>query len=173
MPRRNWREAASRRGEGPVILVIAEQRDGKLNRAAWEAIAAAQAAGRRHADQDRRARRRMRPTPSPANWRPVASTRCSSVDHPAAGAVYARCVSALAVRSVVESAAAGVRAVAAYLPDARFRADARRADRSQAARLPTSPPFKARWRAGHVHAGRCSRASCPPTCGRRTERRTS
>src|SRR5690606_18820676 len=28
-----------------MILVIAEQRDGKLNRASWEAIAAAQAAG--------------------------------------------------------------------------------------------------------------------------------
>ena len=28
-----------------MILVIAEQREGKLNRASWEAIAAAQAAG--------------------------------------------------------------------------------------------------------------------------------
>ena len=34
--------AAARGGEGPVILVVAEQRDGKLNRATWEAIAAAQ-----------------------------------------------------------------------------------------------------------------------------------
>src|SRR5205085_2914170 len=34
--------AAARRGEGAVILVIAEQRDGKLNRATWEAVAAAQ-----------------------------------------------------------------------------------------------------------------------------------
>ena len=28
-----------------MILVVAEQRDGKLNRATWEAIAAAQSAG--------------------------------------------------------------------------------------------------------------------------------
>ena len=32
----------ARRGEGAVILVVAEQRDGALNRASWEAIAAAQ-----------------------------------------------------------------------------------------------------------------------------------
>ncbi len=35
-------QAASRGSEGPVILVVAEQKDGKLNRASWEAIAAAQ-----------------------------------------------------------------------------------------------------------------------------------
>ena len=35
-------QAAARRGAGPMILVIAEQKDGKLNRASWEAIAAAQ-----------------------------------------------------------------------------------------------------------------------------------
>src|SRR5262249_12008188 len=33
---------AAGRGEGPVILVIAEQRDGTLNRATWETVAAAQ-----------------------------------------------------------------------------------------------------------------------------------
>ena len=40
--REGARQAAARRSEGPVILVIAEQKDGKLNRASWEAIAAAQ-----------------------------------------------------------------------------------------------------------------------------------
>ena len=35
-------QAASRGGARPMILVVAEQKDGKLNRASWEAIAAAQ-----------------------------------------------------------------------------------------------------------------------------------
>ncbi len=35
-------QAAARRGARPMILVIAEQKDGKLNRASWETIAAAQ-----------------------------------------------------------------------------------------------------------------------------------
>ncbi len=35
-------QAAARRGARPMILVVAEQKDGKLNRASWEAIAAAQ-----------------------------------------------------------------------------------------------------------------------------------
>src|SRR5262245_58924579 len=36
------REATSRRGASPVILVVAEHRDGRLNRATLETIAAAQ-----------------------------------------------------------------------------------------------------------------------------------
>ena len=40
--REGTRQAASRRGARPMILVIAEQKDGKLNRASWETIAAAQ-----------------------------------------------------------------------------------------------------------------------------------
>src|SRR5262249_8085428 len=35
-------QAARGSAGGPVILVVAEQRDGKLNRATWETIAAAQ-----------------------------------------------------------------------------------------------------------------------------------
>ena len=58
---------AARRGAGPVILVVAEQKDGRLNRASWEAIAAAQAlaAGQ---DPDHRggARRRRCRTPPPS-----------------------------------------------------------------------------------------------------------
>ena len=60
-----------------VILVIAEQRDGKLNRATWETIAAAQQLAGRHADQGRACsvgRRRRRRRSSPA----AASPRCSS-----------------------------------------------------------------------------------------------
>ena len=39
------RQAAGRSEGDPVILVVAEQREGKLNRASWEAIAAAQQIG--------------------------------------------------------------------------------------------------------------------------------
>ena len=51
-------QAAPRRSEGAVILVIAEHRDGKLNRATLETIAAAQT-GRRPGE-DRRPRLRRR-----------------------------------------------------------------------------------------------------------------
>ena len=66
-----------------VILVIAEQRDGKLNRATWETIAAAQAARRGgDADQGRRARRttrQRRRRSSPA----AAVAEVLVVEHPA------------------------------------------------------------------------------------------
>ena len=53
-----------------MILVIAEQRDGKLNRATWETIAGAQqlAGADRRADHGPGARRQTRPA-SPASWR--------------------------------------------------------------------------------------------------------
>ena len=59
---------AARRGEGAVILVIAEQRDGKLNRATWETIAAAQQLAGGLPITVRRARRRRWPA-SPRSWR--------------------------------------------------------------------------------------------------------
>ena len=50
-------QAAARRSEGPVILVIAEQQDGKLNRASLgDDRRGAATGGRRHADQGRRRR---------------------------------------------------------------------------------------------------------------------
>ena len=127
-------QAASRRGEGPVILVVAEQKDGKLNRASWETIAAAQqlsggampikvavagqgvsawrselaAGGRRRGD-----RRRSR----------------------GAGALHARRLRAGAAAGD-RAGRAGDGVVPAHLSDARFLADAGDAARSRA-RSPT------------------------------------
>ncbi len=69
--RARTRASPARRGARPMILVISEQKDGKLNRASWEAIAAAQAlAARQRADYGGRLRRRTS-TPRPRNWRPL------------------------------------------------------------------------------------------------------
>ena len=55
-------QAAARRSAGPMILVIAEQKDGKLNRASWEAIAGGAAVDRSGAaaHQGRRGRAERR-----------------------------------------------------------------------------------------------------------------
>ena len=59
-----------------MILVVAEQKDGKLNRASWEAIAAAQQlAGRRDADQGGGGRA-GRVGGGRASWRGRRSRRC-------------------------------------------------------------------------------------------------
>ena len=91
--REGARAEAARRSEGDLmILVIAEQRDGALNRASWEAIAAAQA-GRRPGDdrgpgRERRGRSRASwPRPRPRGS--FASSRRRSRDYTADGYVLA------------------------------------------------------------------------------------
>jgi electron transfer flavoprotein alpha subunit len=75
-----------------VILVIAEQRDGKLNRASWEAIAAAQALATRSAE-------------------------ASTVTVGVTGSSVAALASELAAASVTEVLVAEHPALAAYTPD--------------------------------------------------------
>ena len=117
---------AARGGAGAVILVIAEQRDGKLNRATWEAIAAAQqlAAG----DEPltvavpRRGRRRRGAGAGGRRGR-----RRARGDRPGARAVHARTATSWRLSQVIASASPQVVLLAAHLPDARLRADAGRA----------------------------------------------
>ena len=111
---------AARRGAGPVILVVAEQKDGRLNRASWEAIAAAQAlAGGQTpitvacsggAVQDAAAEL-ARPT-SPRVW---------TVTHDGAGRLHAGCLRGGAGRRRSPRLAPTPRVLRAHLPDARLR----------------------------------------------------
>ena len=115
-----------------MILVIAEQRDGKLNRATWETIVggAAARAGDRRADHRARAR-----APAALAWRAeLAAAQVKEVV--TRRARRARAVHAGRVHGGAagrhRAARAGARAAAAHLPDARLRAEARRAARPRA-----------------------------------------
>ena len=61
-------QAAARGGARPMILVVAEQKDGKLNRASWEAIAAAQQLSRRRDAGEGRGGRAGRVRRRRASW---------------------------------------------------------------------------------------------------------
>ena len=81
-----------------MILVVAEQRDGKLNRATLETMAAAQAAGWRPTDQGGRARAVRRRRRSGVARPP--SAKCCVVEH-AALAIYTPDAFTIAVQQVV------------------------------------------------------------------------
>ena len=85
-----------------MILVVAEQRDGKLNRATLETVAAAQQLAGGDADQGGRARAVRRRRRSGA-WRHAVS-EVLLVEHADACDLHARRVHAAAVQQVVASA---------------------------------------------------------------------
>ena len=155
--------AAAREARVTVILVIAEQRDGKLNRASWEAIAAAQQlAGQapvKIAVLGQSVRRR-----SPASWR---RPRCAEViARRARGArhVHARRIRAGAAR---RSSAQSRRTSWCCRTPIRRATSRRRWPRASIARSsPTSSPSSAGGD-GRRSRGRCSRASWSPTSCRR------
>ena len=122
-----------------MILVVAEQKDGKLNRASWEAIAAAQqlvdagggsgpltiaVLGQNVGERGERARGRGRQR--------RAGRRLAE-----ALAVYTPDAFVQAVRQIIDQHVAAVRCVPAHVSDARLRADAGRR-RSIAPSSPTS-----------------------------------
>ena len=139
--REGARAAAARGGAGPVILVIAEQRDGMLNRATWEAIAAAQQLAARRRRCSIAVLGRVRRRPWRRSWRPPASASVLAVDRPGARAVHPGWLRHRARAGDRVGVAAG-RGAAAHVSDARLRADAGgAAERSRSS--PTSPGSRA------------------------------
>ena len=114
-----------------MILVIAEQRDGKLNRATL---------GRRSprrsswpaGSRSRSPCSAPASAPSPAELAAADVAEVVVVEHAGARAVHARRLRRGAAAASIDAADAVARAAAAHLPDARLRADARRAARPRA-----------------------------------------
>ena len=129
------RPQAARRSAGDrMILVIAEQSGGKLNRASWETIVGAQQlAGidrrRRYRRAGRRRQRRLVRVP---NWPPRRS-RKSSPSRTRRSRPYTPDGFTAALQDAIGQLVAVARAAAAHLSDARLRAEARGAARSRAA----------------------------------------
>ena len=146
-----------------MILVIAEQRDGKLNRATWEAIAAAQRWLRRQPIKVAVLGRALGDVADELAAAGVAEVL--TVEHPALAHVHAGRLRAGA-RAGRRSRSRRLRAAAAHVSDARLCADAGGAARSQAADHRRDRRSRA-LAATRRSRGRCSRASWPPKCGRR------
>jgi electron transfer flavoprotein alpha subunit len=116
-------QAASRRGAGPMILVIAEQKDGKLNRASVETIAA-------RSSCRCRSRSRWPARTSVGGGELAQYGEVIAVDH-AALAHYTPDAFVQALQQVITQVA-GDRDAAAHLSDPRLLADAGDAPRSRA-----------------------------------------
>ena len=152
-----------------MILVIAEQRDGKLNRASWEAIAAAQQlarrgqGGRAQAASVLRGGRRSR-----ADWR-LRASRKSYARARGARAVHAR-RHGRARRRIARSHRRYVLLPHTYQTRDFAPKLAAALDRALVTDVTADQKLGRRARAS---CGRCSRASSPPTSCRKARRRTS
>ena len=124
--------SATKRGCIAVILVIAEQRDGKLNRATWETDRRRAAAGRHRLE-------RRSPCWCPGTGASGVAAELAAaqvkevvtVEH-AALEPYTPDGYTAALQDAIASALADLRAAAAHLPDARLRAEAGGAPRPRA-----------------------------------------
>ena len=142
-----------------MILVIAEQRDGELNRATWEAVAAAQQLAGGDADQGRRARRVGRRCRAGAGGRRRRRGARRSTDP--ALEPYTPDGYVLALAQVDRVGVAAGRRAGAHVSDARLRADAGgAAERAARHRRDRRSPGSGRQR--DVHA-----ADVPGQAGRR------